>query len=125
MDTRAALAPGEVIARIGAALDQAGLGLGLVTDAALLEGVSGALVLAGRIQAYALILLAEAESRDAAHHDTASARTPGSPITTDSPAAKPTASCTTPKTSPGSPRSAKECSTAAFQCPNPSQSPAS
>ncbi|MBK8464017.1 MAG: DUF222 domain-containing protein [Nigerium sp.] len=43
--------------------------LGLVPDAALLSTASGALVLAGRMQAFALSLVAEIESRDAAHHE--------------------------------------------------------
>lgn len=40
-----------------------------MTDAALLSTASGALVLAGRMQAFALSLVAEIESRDAAHHE--------------------------------------------------------
>ena len=69
METGAALTPGEVLAHISAALDQADHQLGTATDGALIATVGDALVLAGRVHAYALSLLAEIENRDAVHHE--------------------------------------------------------
>ncbi len=61
--------PGEVLAQVRAALDRADPELGMVTDSGLLASVSDALVLVGRVHAYALSLLAEVEKRDAVHHE--------------------------------------------------------
>ena len=69
MGTKVVLTTGDVLTRISAALDAADHEFGLMTDAVLLGATTGALVLADRMQAFALSLLAEIESRDTAHHE--------------------------------------------------------
>ena len=59
MGTKVVLTTGDVLARVGAALDAADHEFGLMTDAALLGSAAGALVLADRTHAFALSLLAD------------------------------------------------------------------
>lgn len=69
METTERMASGEALAVIRRALDSTDLNLGLRTDAELLGDAHEALVLVGRLHAYAVGLLGEVHRRDAADHE--------------------------------------------------------